>query len=52
MSCFAHVKYNVSFSQLIDRGKVDAKDVALEIGLSPDTLTANLNVIVKFSWPV
>ncbi|XP_019415536.1 PREDICTED: uncharacterized protein LOC109327024 [Lupinus angustifolius] len=29
--------------KLIDRGKVDAKDVALEIGISPDTLTANIN---------
>nr|KYP70024.1 NuA3 HAT complex component NTO1 [Cajanus cajan] len=29
--------------KLIDRGKVDAKDVALEIGISPDTLTANNN---------
>ncbi|XP_004515667.1 uncharacterized protein [Cicer arietinum] len=29
--------------KLIDRGKVDVKDVALEIGISPDTLTANIN---------
>jgi len=29
---------------LIDRGKVNVKDVALEIGISPDTLTANTNV--------
>ncbi|KAE9603902.1 putative chromatin regulator PHD family [Lupinus albus] len=29
--------------KLIDRGKVDAKDVALEIGISPDTLTENIN---------
>ncbi|KAF7816909.1 Protein Jade-1 isoform A [Senna tora] len=29
--------------KLIDRGKVDAKDVALEIGISPDTLIANIN---------
>jgi len=33
--------------QLIDRGKVDVKDVALEIGISPDTLTANTNVMHK-----
>ncbi|KAK7289870.1 hypothetical protein RIF29_03866 [Crotalaria pallida] len=30
-------------TQLIDRGKVDAKDVPLEIGISPDRLTANIN---------
>ncbi|KAL2339843.1 hypothetical protein Fmac_007783 [Flemingia macrophylla] len=29
--------------KLIDRGKVNAKDVALEIGISPDTLTAKNN---------
>ncbi|XP_047179228.1 uncharacterized protein LOC124846061 isoform X1 [Vigna umbellata] len=29
--------------KLIDRGKVNVKDVALEIGISPDTLTANTN---------
>ncbi|CAJ2644281.1 unnamed protein product [Trifolium pratense] len=29
--------------KLIDKGKVDVKDVALEIGISPDTLTANIN---------
>ena len=31
--------------QLIDRGKVNVKDVALEIGLSPDSLSASLDVI-------
>lgn len=29
--------------KLIEKGKVDVKDVALEIGISPDTLTANIN---------
>ncbi|XP_015934618.1 uncharacterized protein LOC107460745 [Arachis duranensis] len=29
--------------KLIDRGKVDAKDVAMEIGISPDALIANIN---------
>ncbi|XP_028775037.1 uncharacterized protein LOC114731945 isoform X2 [Neltuma alba] len=29
--------------KLIDRGKVDIKDVALEIGISSDTLSANIN---------
>ncbi|RDY04519.1 hypothetical protein CR513_11762 [Mucuna pruriens] len=33
--------------KLIDRGKVDVKDVALEIGISPDTLTANTNEAYK-----
>lgn len=32
---------------MIDRGKVDVKDVALEIGISPDTLTANINVMLE-----
>ncbi|CAK8566289.1 unnamed protein product [Lathyrus sativus] len=29
--------------KLIERGKVDVNNVALEIGISPDTLTANIN---------
>ena len=29
--------------KLIKRGKVDVKEVALEIGISPKTLTANIN---------
>jgi len=32
---------------LIEKGKVDVKDVALEIGISPDTLTANINVMLE-----
>jgi hypothetical protein len=32
---------------LIDKGKVDVKDVALEIGISPDTLAANINVMLE-----
>ena len=35
--------------QLIDRGKVNVKDVALEIGLSPDSLTATLDVILAIT---
>ncbi|CAI8597455.1 unnamed protein product [Vicia faba] len=30
--------------KLIERGKVDVNEVALEIGISPDTLTANINL--------
>lgn len=35
------------FLQLIDRGKTSVKDVALDIGISPDSLTATLAVIHK-----
>lgn len=31
--------------QLIDRGKVNVKDVALEIGISPDSLNTTLAVM-------
>lgn len=31
--------------QLIDRGIVNVKDLALEIGLSPDSLSSSLHVI-------
>ena len=31
--------------QLIDRGKVSVKDVALDIGVSPDSLAATLAVM-------
>lgn len=47
--CNHHVvnpKSKIAPWQLIDRGKVDAKDVALEIGISPDTLNANINVML------
>lgn len=32
---------------MIDRGKVNVQDVALEIGISPDSLTATLAVMHK-----
>lgn len=35
--------------QLIDRGKVNVKDVALDIGVSPDSLAATLAVMLKIS---
>ncbi|CAJ1974169.1 unnamed protein product [Sphenostylis stenocarpa] len=37
------LSFALVLKKLIDRGKVDVKDVALEIGISPDTLTANTN---------
>ncbi|KAK7351150.1 hypothetical protein VNO77_10384 [Canavalia gladiata] len=37
------LSFALVLKKLIDRGKVDVKDVALEIGISPDTLTANIN---------
>ncbi|KAK7282765.1 hypothetical protein RIF29_11801 [Crotalaria pallida] len=37
------LSFPLILKKLIDRGKVDAKDVALEIGISPDRLTANIN---------
>ena len=43
VDCF--LSYNLQIMQLIDRGKVNVKDVALEIGLSPDSLSATLDVI-------
>lgn len=35
----------MSMLQLIDRGKVHVKDLALEIGISPDSLNATLAVM-------
>lgn len=43
----AYLNPAFTFCQLIDRGKVDVKDVALEIGISPDALTANINVMLE-----
>lgn len=40
-----------TFVQLIDKGKVNVKDVASEIGIPPDLLCAKLTVmpvIIKF----
>ncbi|KAK7311584.1 hypothetical protein RJT34_09826 [Clitoria ternatea] len=37
------LSFALVLKKLIDRGKVDVKDVALEIGISPDTLTENIN---------
>ncbi|KAK7353135.1 hypothetical protein VNO80_18575 [Phaseolus coccineus] len=37
------LSFALVLKKLIDRGKVNVKDVALEIGISPDTLTANTN---------
>ncbi|CAL0319377.1 unnamed protein product [Lupinus luteus] len=37
------LSFALILKKLIDRGKVDAEDVALEIGISPDTLTENIN---------
>ncbi|KAI4337757.1 hypothetical protein L6164_016134 [Bauhinia variegata] len=37
------LSFALVLKKLIDRGKVDARDVALEIGVSPDMLTAKLN---------
>lgn len=39
------LSYNLYIMQLIDRGKVNVKDIASEIGLSADFLSASLNVI-------
>ncbi|CAL5202912.1 unnamed protein product [Lathyrus oleraceus] len=37
--------------KLIERGKVDVNNVALEIGISPDTLTANINLQEGYMAP-
>ncbi|CAK8566288.1 unnamed protein product [Lathyrus sativus] len=37
--------------KLIERGKVDVNNVALEIGISPDTLTANINLQESYMVP-
>ncbi|KAI4307329.1 hypothetical protein L6164_030530 [Bauhinia variegata] len=37
------LSFALVLKKLIDRGKVDAKAVALDIGVSPDTLAAKLN---------
>ncbi|MED6131358.1 hypothetical protein PIB30_008948 [Stylosanthes scabra] len=37
------LSFALVLKKLIDRGKVDAKDVAMEIGIAPDALTANIN---------
>lgn len=47
-SCFTPVysmPYCLHILQLINRGKVDVKDVASEIGVSPDSLSATLAVM-------
>ncbi|KAE8704410.1 PHD finger family protein, putative isoform 2 [Hibiscus syriacus] len=42
---FNSLNFAMILKKLIDRGKVNVKDVALEIGLSSDYLRASLNVI-------
>ena len=38
----------LKFLQLIERGKVDVKDVASEIGIPPDSLASMLAVILNY----
>ncbi|XP_061350490.1 uncharacterized protein LOC133295665 isoform X2 [Gastrolobium bilobum] len=37
------LSFALVLKKLIDRGKVDVKDIAPDIGITPDTLTANIN---------
>ncbi|XWS25217.1 hypothetical protein CRYUN_Cryun27aG0050700 [Craigia yunnanensis] len=40
---FDSINFSLILKKLIDRGKVNVKDVALEIGLSPDSLSTSLD---------
>ncbi|MBA0823980.1 hypothetical protein Goarm_020671, partial [Gossypium armourianum] len=44
-SPFNSLNFAMILKKLIDRGKVNVKDIASEIGLSADSLSASLNVI-------
>ncbi|KAA3465285.1 Protein Jade-1 [Gossypium australe] len=44
-SPFSSLNFAMILKKLIDRGKVNVKDIASEIGISADSLSASLNVI-------
>ncbi|OIW04477.1 hypothetical protein TanjilG_01650 [Lupinus angustifolius] len=41
------LKYALVWKKLIERGKIDVKDVALKIGIAPEELTPNIYVMIE-----